>query len=76
MVNKNKTIINNKNIIQICGTTKHKSQKHKSQSKKDESTNINIGYPSVRSINNFPNSSSLEKPPLRFAQAMRDLNFN
>jgi len=77
MVNKNKTIINNKNIIKICGTTR-KHQKQNSKSKSTPSTNINIDNPRIIRdtpiYNSFPNSTSLEDESrkIRFLQAMRD----
>jgi len=77
--NKNKTIINNKNIIQICGNIKkqHKqsSSSSSSSSRYPSTTNVSVIPNSSTPIyNSFPNSTSLEDESrkIRFLQAMRD----
>jgi hypothetical protein len=80
MVNKNKTIINNKNIIQITGDIKNKQ---KSNQKKQQSVNpplpaFHIQNPRIirdaTPQNTFSNSTGLddEARKLRFIQAMRE----
>ena len=75
--NKSKTIINNKNIIQICGNLKPKKKAKTNRqlstpSNLDLDTRINPAL--YTSINSFPNSSSLDDQSrrVRFIQAMRD----
>jgi len=81
MVNKNKTIINNKNIIQIC-TPKTKRQRQTKRQSGDNSGSNNPdtnlyrkNIPSYYSpAYTFPNSSALddEARRVRFINAMRD----
>jgi len=81
MVNKNKTIINNKNIIQIC-TPKTKRQRQTKRQSSDNSGSNNPdtnlyrkNIPSYYSpAYTFPNSSALddEARRVRFINAMRD----
>jgi hypothetical protein len=81
MVNKNKTIINNKNIIQICNL----KTKRQRQSKRQNGNNSGSNNPDTNlyTKNNpsyyspaytFPNSSALEDEAkrIRFINAMRD----
>jgi len=75
--NKSKTIINNKNIIQICGNLKPKKKAKTNRQLSSPSnfpldTRINPAL--YTSINSFPNSSSLDDQSrrVRFIQAMRD----
>jgi hypothetical protein len=77
MVNKNKTIINNKNIIQICSDIKPRRRKQPKQSYQNTSAqHINTrDNPTLYTpLNNFPNSSSLDDQSrkVRFMEAMRD----
>ena len=77
MVNKNKTIINNKNIIQICGATRKQQKQSSNYSPKinPSSTNVSvIPHSSTPIYNSFPNSTSLEDESrrIRFLHAMRD----
>jgi hypothetical protein len=77
--NKNKTIINNKNIIQICGNIK---RKRAAPTKKQQPSNFNSPAqhlytrenPILYTPNSFPNSTALEDQSrrVRFINAMRD----
>ena len=76
MVNKNKTIINNKNIIQICNLKTKRQRQSKRQSSNNSDSNLYTkNYPSYYSpAYTFPNSSALEDEAnrVRFINAMRD----
>jgi hypothetical protein len=82
MVNKNKTIINNKNIIQIC-TPKTKRQRQTKRQSGNNNPSSNNPDTNLYSKNipsyyspayTFPNSSALEDEAkrVRFINAMRD----
>ena len=82
MVNKNKnTVINNKNIIQICCDKPKKKQKREkgssgggsgsSEPKKYLKDNAMDTQP-FNLVNSFPNSTGLEDRRARFLDAMRD----
>ena len=73
---KNKTIINNKNIIQICGVQSRRAKK-KQQQKSSGSYNQPAQHLYTRDTPmyaSFPNSTSLsdQAERIRFIQAMRD----
>ncbi len=78
MVNKNKTIINNKNIIQICSTLKPRRRKQAKQSNYNNPAqhllNTRENPTLYTPLNTFPNSSSLDDQSrrVRFMEAMRD----
>jgi len=81
MVNKNKTIINNKNIIQICNLKTKRQRQSKRQSSNNSGSNnadsnlYTKNNPSYYSpAYTFPNSSALEDEAkrIRFINAMRD----
>ena len=76
MVNKNKTIINNKNIIQICNLKTKRQRQSKRQSSNNSDSNLYTkNNPSYYSpAYTFPNSSALEDEAnrVRFINAMRD----
>ena len=77
MVNKNKTIINNKNIIQICSNLKPRRRKQPKQSNYNnpaQHLNTRDNPTLYTPLNTFPNSSSLDDQSrrVRFMEAMRD----
>jgi hypothetical protein len=77
MVNKNKTIINNKNIIQICSNLKPRRRKQPKQSNYNnpaQHLNTRDNPTLYTPSNTFPNSSSLDDQSrrVRFMEAMKD----